>query len=287
MGPGILATGAIEQHGPHLPVSVDACWAGLALACPGPAAPGASCYVAPAITVGKSNEHAAFPHPRDLEGHAEGASPGHGPPGARLGIPPARHPQHAGGNISVIAYTLRESRDLRSPRDLLRRKPRPGLSAGGGLRVPRGELETSLMLAAAGGLVRMGTHAASIPPHRRPGELRPEAAPATFSWATQDGRGRASWAMRGPPRPKRNALARIGAAKYAGQIADLCRSGKRRRPDRGHDPGGRLYRAPRRRRSPGREAPPWRSSRGRHGKLAHADDLERGQVVGQCNLQAS
>ena len=64
-----------------------------------------------------------------------------------------------------------------------------------------------------------------------PGELRPEAAPATFSWATQDvsrtgimGDARAATAEKGMR------WLESGAAKYAGQIADLCRSGKRRRP---------------------------------------------------------
>ena len=60
--PVILATGAIEQHGPHLPVAVDALmgqvWLSLALA---RLPAGASCYVAPPITIGKSNEHTGFP----------------------------------------------------------------------------------------------------------------------------------------------------------------------------------------------------------------------------------
>ena len=60
--PVILATGAIEQHGPHLPLAVDALmgqvWLSLALA---RLPAGASCYVAPPITIGKSNEHTGFP----------------------------------------------------------------------------------------------------------------------------------------------------------------------------------------------------------------------------------
>jgi creatinine amidohydrolase len=59
--PVILATGAIEQHGPHLPVAVDAfmgqVWLSLALS---RLPAGASCYVAPPITIGKSNEHTGF-----------------------------------------------------------------------------------------------------------------------------------------------------------------------------------------------------------------------------------
>ena len=60
--PVIIATGAIEQHGPHLPVAVDALmgqvWLSLALS---RLPHGASAYVAPPITIGKSNEHSGFP----------------------------------------------------------------------------------------------------------------------------------------------------------------------------------------------------------------------------------
>ena len=58
----LVATGAIEQHGPHLPVAVDALmgevWLSLALA----RLPAETrCYVAPPITIGKSNVHTGFP----------------------------------------------------------------------------------------------------------------------------------------------------------------------------------------------------------------------------------
>jgi len=234
--PVILATGAIEQHGPHLPVSVDALlgqvWLSLALA---RLPPGASCYVAPAITVGKSNEHAGFPGTLAISKATL----------RELLLATARQVRAwgfrqlailntHGGNISVIAYTLREIRETCGVRaDLLVANRDLGLSrqeAAYGFHA--GELETSLMLAAAGGLVRMGNARCEYPAHiDDPGELRPEAAPATFSWATQDvsrtgimGDARAATAEKGMR------WLESGAAKYAGQIADLCRSGKRRRP---------------------------------------------------------
>jgi creatinine amidohydrolase len=60
--PVILATGAIEQHGPHLPVAVDAYMgqyflSRICAALP----PEVPALVAPPITVGKSNEHVGFP----------------------------------------------------------------------------------------------------------------------------------------------------------------------------------------------------------------------------------
>src|SRR5690606_37384047 len=60
--PVILATGAIEQHGPHLPVAVDSLLGQMWLhELPRRLPPAASCYVAPPITFGKSNEHVGFP----------------------------------------------------------------------------------------------------------------------------------------------------------------------------------------------------------------------------------
>ena len=60
--PVIVATGAIEQHGPHLPVAVDAFIAEAVITLALERLPqGASCYIAPPITIGKSNEHTGFP----------------------------------------------------------------------------------------------------------------------------------------------------------------------------------------------------------------------------------
>lgn len=230
--PVIVATGAIEQHGPHLPVAVDAMmgqvWLSLAL----PRLPaGASCYVAPAITIGKSNEHTGFPGTlmiskatlRELllatarQVRAWGFR--------RLAVINTH-----GGNISVIAYTLREIREthglqadfLRSYRDL----GISGQEATYGFHA--GEVETSWMLAAAGSLVRMAHARREYPAHvDDPGLLKPEAAPATFSWASQDvsksgimGDATAASVEKG------TRWLELGAAHYADQIAEICREGR-------------------------------------------------------------
>jgi creatinine amidohydrolase len=230
--PVIFATAAIEQHGPHLPVAVDAMmgqvWLSLALS---RLPAGASCYVAPAITIGKSNEHIGFPGTlavskgtlRELllatarQVHVWGFR--------RLAVINTH-----GGNISVITYTLREIRELYGLHaDLLRAHRELGLSkqeATYGFHA--GEVETSWMLAAAGGLVRMEHARCEYPGHvDDPSPLKPEAAPATFSWASQDlsktgimGDATAASAEKGMR------WLELGAEKYAEQIAELCCAGR-------------------------------------------------------------
>ena len=232
--PVILATGAIEQHGPHLPVSVDAflgqVWLSLTL----PRIPeGASCYVAPPITIGKSNEHAGFPGTlivskatlrelvlcvaRQVKSWGFGS----------LAILNTH-----GGNISVLRYTLREVRETFGLRVcFLKGDARLGLSdqeAAYGFHA--GELETSLMLATVPQRVRMQSASCEYPASLGdPGELRPEAAPATFSWATQDVS--KSGIMGDATAASAEKWLRwldLGAARYAEQILDLCKEGRDR-----------------------------------------------------------
>jgi creatinine amidohydrolase len=233
--PVIVATGAIEQHGPHLPVAVDALmgqvWLSLALA---RLPPGSSCYVAPPITIGKSNEHVGFPGTLII---SKGT--------LRELLLAAARQVHAwgfrqlavlnthGGNISVLAYTLREIRETLGIRaDFLRGNVDRGLSpqeATYGFHA--GEVETSWMLAAAGRLVRLEKARCEYPARLDdPGELRPEAAPATFSWATQDVS--ATGIMGDAPaatEDKGRRWLELGAEKLGEQIAELCRAGQRER----------------------------------------------------------
>lgn len=189
--PVILPTGAIEQHGPHLPVAVDSLlgqtWArGIAENLNG----ATSAYFAPPITVGKSNEHVGFPGTlmisRDsLRAQILAVAGQIAAWGFRSLLILNTH----GGNTAVIHTTLREIRAHPGLRcDLLRGAYLPDLSAQENTwGFHAGEFETSLLLAETPHLVRMGKAACRYAGRiDDPGELRPEFAPATFAWASQD-----------------------------------------------------------------------------------------------------
>ncbi len=187
----VVTTGAIEQHGPHLPVAVDArlgqVWLERALGCLPADFP---CYVAPALTVGKSNEHTGFPGTLSLGRRTfhqllravarQVASWGF----TRLAVLNTH-----GGNTPVLSYVLPELErefGLRVARlvpdfdcDVSEQERTYGFHAG--------EVETAWMLAIAPGSVRREQACAAYPAFLdAPGQLRPEAAPATFAWATRD-----------------------------------------------------------------------------------------------------
>lgn len=189
--PVLLTIGAIEQHGPHLPVAVDSLlgqvWVTELVK---HLAPGASCYVAPPITIGKSNEHVGFPGTLMISKHtlreqilliARQISAW----GFRSLIIVNTH----GGNSAIIHSTLREIRAILG----LRCAPiggdyRPDLAEQEGTYgFHAGEYETALLLATAPQHVKMAAASCHYPGRiDDPGELRPEFAPATFSWASQD-----------------------------------------------------------------------------------------------------
>jgi creatinine amidohydrolase len=189
--PVLLTVGAIEQHGPHLPVAVDALmgqvWLSLALA---RLPPGASCYVAPPITIGKSNEHTGFPGTliiskdtlRSLLLAVAGQA-------AAWGFRQLAVVNTHGGNTAVLATTLREIRARLGLRaDVLTTRIDLGLSAQeAAFGIHAGEVETSWILAAAGQLVQIEQAVCEYPAFLTdPGELRPVVAPATVAWATRD-----------------------------------------------------------------------------------------------------
>ncbi len=225
----IVATGAIEQHGPHLPVAVDSlmgqAWLSLVLARLPAQEP---CYVAPPITVGKSNEHTGFAGTlmvskdtlrEDLlaiafQVHAWGFR--------KLAVINTH-----GGNTAVVVTTLREIR--RSPglaAGLLRVDEELGLSAQESVHgMHAGEVETSWMLAAAPSLVRPSGAMCEYPARREdPGQVRPELAPATFGWLTRD---LSSSGIMGDAtaatRAKGERWIELRASALARAIAGLCR----------------------------------------------------------------
>lgn len=189
--PVIIATGAIEQHGPQLPVAVDSFMGQHIISRIFAALPDdAPAFVAPPITVGKSNEHVGFPGTLYISKST-----------LRLQLLALARQLHAwgfrrllflnthGGNTSVLIYVRREIEFT------LGMKTAP-LSHGTKFDLPPQEaaygfhantVESAWLYAAAPQFTRPEAAPCEYPARLDdPGELRPEAAPATFAWASQD-----------------------------------------------------------------------------------------------------
>jgi creatinine amidohydrolase len=187
----VLPTAAIEQHGPHLPVGVDAILGQAVLGAALPKLAGrAPVYIAPPLTYGKSNEHLGFPGTVTLSARTL----------RRLVLALATELRELGfrrlaifnthgGNSTVLATTVRELRETAGlDATILRHGFKPGVTAqeaAWGFHAD--EWETSLMLACAPELVRMKQAVCEYPARLGdPGELRPGNAPATYAWMTRD-----------------------------------------------------------------------------------------------------
>jgi len=189
--PVLIATGAIEQHGPHLPVAVDALmgqvWLGLAL---DRLPAGASCYVAPPITIGKSNEHTGFPGTLMIsKGTLRALLLASARQIRAWGFRSLAVLNTHGGNTAVVLYTLREIQSTLGLRaELLAPKVDLGISEQERMYgYHAGEVETSWMLAVVPDRVRQEKARCEYPARiEDPGELRPEQAPAIVSWTAQD-----------------------------------------------------------------------------------------------------
>jgi creatinine amidohydrolase len=187
----IIPTGAIEQHGHHLPVGVDAILGQAWLENLFPhLKPDTSVFVAPPLIYGKSNEHSAFPGTLSLSGATlRRLLLALATQLKALGFRQIAVLNTHGGNSAVLVYTLREiqtSLGLRAGLLGWPFKPEqtPQEAAYG---FHAGEWETSLMLAVADELVDMTKAVCEYPAQlTAPGELRPESAPAIISWASQD-----------------------------------------------------------------------------------------------------
>jgi creatinine amidohydrolase len=187
----IIPTAAIEQHGHHLPLGVDAilgqAWLENILPRLKPDAP---VYVAPALTYGKSNEHASFAGTLSISaGTLRRVLLAVATQLKALGFRQLAILNTHGGNSAVLIYTLREIQTTLGLRAGMLNWPyKPDLApqeAAYGFHA--GEWETSLMLAVADELVDMTKAVCEYPAQLTdPGELRPEDAAAIFSWATED-----------------------------------------------------------------------------------------------------
>ncbi|MCX6938373.1 MAG: creatininase family protein [Verrucomicrobia bacterium] len=187
----VLPTGAIEQHGPHLPVGVDAILGQGLLARALTRLPASTpVFVAPPITVGKSNEHADWPGTLTLSARSfialVRAQVGelH-----RLGFRRIAIFNTHGGNSAVLVPLIRELQNLPGLRiGMLQSTYKADQSAQeAAYGFHAGEWETALMLALAPEVVRM-QHALCHYPARLddPAELRPEGAALNLAWTTRD-----------------------------------------------------------------------------------------------------
>ena len=185
----ILPIGAVEQHGPHLPVGVDTMIAEAA-ATGLKARLGDSVRIQPTLAYGKSNEHADFPgtvgmSARSLRQILKSQISNLYELGFRQFAVLNTH----GGNSSVLTYVLREIQTEMKVRAGMLRLP---LSAEMDEQESTwgfhaGEWETSVMLAIKPDVVQMDQAICHYPASLDdPGELRPENAPAIFSWKTRD-----------------------------------------------------------------------------------------------------
>jgi len=187
----IIPTASIEQHGPHLPVGVDSilgqAWLGAALP---HVPPSAGVYVGPAITYGKSNEHAGYPGTvsisartlhRLLRAIARQL--------AALGFRTMAVLNTHGGNSAVLVSTLREiqtSIGIQAGMLSFGWKPplAPQETAYG---FHAGRFETALMLAIAPDLVQMDRAVCEFPAHLGDAaHVGPVDAPATYGWISAD-----------------------------------------------------------------------------------------------------
>lgn len=187
----LITTGAIEQHGPHLPVGVDAIMGQAWLNATLPRLPAdLPIFVGPAITFGKSNEHVGFPGTiwisaktlrRILLAIAGELK--------RLGFRNLAIINTHGGNSSVLVYTVREIQETLGLRaGMINSGHKPDISEQeSAYGFHAGEWETSAMMAVTDGLVKMEKAVCEFPARLTdPGKLRPENAPAIFSWITSD-----------------------------------------------------------------------------------------------------
>ena len=188
----VLPVGAIEQHGPHLPVGVDSLIGQARLDRALPLLPAeTNVWIAPAIQIGKSNEHTGYPGTlivsktvlrRQLLAIAGQLK--------EWGFNNIAVLNTHGGNRQVLNYTMREVEDeLGLTVHALRYSSGMTLDpqeAAFGFHA--GEVETAIMLEIMDkGTIDMSRARCEFPARLEdPGTLRPESAPAIYSWISAD-----------------------------------------------------------------------------------------------------
>ena len=227
----VVPAGAIEQHGPHLPVGVDAILGQAVLTAALDRVPASRpVFVSPAITFGKSTEHRGFPGTVSISTTAlrRLAMAIAGQVGA-LGVRRLVFYNTHGGNRAVLESAIGEIREtLGLDATEIRPAHAPELPAReSAWGFHGGERETSIMQACAPELVHMDRAVAEYPFRPDdPGELRPARTAATFAWMTRDlSRSRRDRGSAARQRRKRQPLA-VGGGDGA-RRAPLLASGPR------------------------------------------------------------
>lgn len=192
----VLPLGAIEQHGPHLPVSTDwvtATSAAEAAVCEAVAA-GVSAVLLPGQAYTKSDEHAAFPGTLWLSHETLMAVlVDLGRSLAASGITRLLFVNGHGGNSALGQVACRELRRRFGLRTFLAHLAAPtdqggraGAPSEHGMGVHGGHGETSLMLHLRPELVQMELATAAVPQGMRDFELIGFGKAVSFGWTSDD-----------------------------------------------------------------------------------------------------
>jgi creatinine amidohydrolase/Fe(II)-dependent formamide hydrolase-like protein len=190
----VLPIGAVEQHGPHLPVLTDAMIVEAVLTRALESRPDdGRVWTLPVQAYGKSNEHSGFAGTVGLRGETLAATLKDLARGVHAsGLRRLMFLNAHGGNPEIVDYV---ARDLREELGILCFTAHPfrfGLSVDiissveGGYGIHGGESETSLMLAIAPELVRAEHYTPELPPVRAFMKRFTLKGPASFGWLTRD-----------------------------------------------------------------------------------------------------
>jgi creatinine amidohydrolase len=190
----VLPIGAVEQHGPHLPVLTDALVAEALLARALERRPDdGSVWALPTQAYGKSNEHAGFAGVLALSAQTLAATLLELAAGvATSGLKRLMFLNGHGGNTDVLDYV---ARDVRAAHGIVCVSAHPfrfGLAAAvvsgaeEGFGIHAGEAETSTLLALAPELVHEDRFAAELPGVRTSLRRLSLKGAASFGWLTRD-----------------------------------------------------------------------------------------------------
>lgn len=231
----VLPVGAIEQHGPHLPVMVDACLADALVRRTLEILPAdLPVLVLPTCAYGKSNEHLRYPGTLTLSAATlQALWTEIGASVARAGVRKLLLLNSHGGQIATCSIVARELRIAHGMFAVSVIWPQLGLPPGlfdateTRFGIHAGEIETAMMLAVRPDLVRQGLASDFVPLTRKMEPDYPILASlgaAGFGWQAQDlhAEGAAGNATRATPEKGRAVIDHI-AHRLAALLDEMSR----------------------------------------------------------------